>query len=127
MIPCGYCGEDVTGGHDWLACVHALKLKLRDDDEPYCDVCGNAGKDLRSPVEVCRDCYDVARDPPPGCEPFKVLDVPEAQKIVTDCYETATRNTVDRIVAWLMTPEQAGRVHTHDLAKEIARRAWWPK
>jgi hypothetical protein len=31
-------------------------------EEPYCDVCGNSGSGLRSPVEVCRDCYDVARD-----------------------------------------------------------------
>lgn len=32
-------------------------------EEPYCDVCGNSGDDLRTPVEVCRDCYDLARDP----------------------------------------------------------------
>lgn len=32
------------------------------DDEPYCDVCGESGDALRSPVEVCKDCYDVAKD-----------------------------------------------------------------
>jgi hypothetical protein len=34
--------------------------------EPHCDVCGTSGANLRTPVEVCRDCYDVARDPPSG-------------------------------------------------------------
>lgn len=27
----------------------------------YCDVCGNSDEQLRSPVEVCRDCLDVER------------------------------------------------------------------
>lgn len=29
-------------------------------EAPYCDVCGASGADLRTAVEVCRDCYDVA-------------------------------------------------------------------
>jgi hypothetical protein len=33
------------------------------EEEPYCDVCGESGASLRTPVEVCRDCYDLARDP----------------------------------------------------------------
>ena len=40
--------------------------------EPYCDVCGNAGKDLRTPVEVCRDCYDIAKDPTIGRQTLPV-------------------------------------------------------
>lgn len=31
-----------------------------EDEEPYCDACGFAGKELRTPVEICRDCYDIA-------------------------------------------------------------------
>jgi hypothetical protein len=36
------------------------------EDEPYCDVCGESGAARRTPVEVCRDCYEVARDPHPA-------------------------------------------------------------
>jgi hypothetical protein len=43
-------------------------MTIGEIEEPYCDVCGNAGADLRTPVEVCRDCYDIARDPPPGVD-----------------------------------------------------------
>lgn len=34
------------------------------DEDLYCDVCGvcgNSGTNLRTPVDVCRDCYDVAQ------------------------------------------------------------------
>lgn len=30
-------------------------------EEPYCDHCGNSGKDLLSPVEICRTCFDVEK------------------------------------------------------------------
>ncbi len=34
--------------------VHADAL----NSVEYCDVCGASGSDLRTAVEVCRDCYD---------------------------------------------------------------------
>lgn len=43
--------------------------------EPYCDVCGHAGDNLRSSVEVCRDCFDVAcHEPIPGVIPAWLQD-----------------------------------------------------
>jgi hypothetical protein len=47
-------------GHTVPCPDHAPKAKK---EEPYCDVCGESGADLRTPVEVCRDCYDVDRKP----------------------------------------------------------------
>jgi hypothetical protein len=35
--------------------------ELEAEREQYCDVCGQSGKDLRTDVEVCRDCYDIGR------------------------------------------------------------------
>lgn len=52
------------------------------ETEPYCDVCGRAGADLRTSVEVCRDCYDFARNPPPGCRPPIDWDAMTTEKVL---------------------------------------------
>ena len=49
-------------GDDRQAAVRALAAKVRELETPYCDVCGEEGAALRTPVEVCKDCYDSAKD-----------------------------------------------------------------
>lgn len=41
---------------DIIAALPSTKI-----EEPYCDVCGNYGAGLRTPVEVCKDCYEVVK------------------------------------------------------------------
>lgn len=44
-----------------LATLREALAKASEPEAPYCDVCGNRGANLHTSVEVCRDCYDVAR------------------------------------------------------------------
>ena len=61
-------GFDFSDAHELSVAREIAKMfdAARDEgrreaaaDAAYCDVCGAEGEGLRTPVEVCRDCYDV--------------------------------------------------------------------
>jgi hypothetical protein len=55
-------GVCLTASHHTPAiCLEAARARIAEleaDAVPYCDVCGGSGTDLRTDVEVCRDCYN---------------------------------------------------------------------
>jgi hypothetical protein len=58
-------GEEWPTGLDlrFTGCFMAALTRIAELESPRCDVCGREGSDLRTPVEVCRDCFDIAGAP----------------------------------------------------------------